>query len=138
MLTASLAHACDSDGTAVDNKGGPHDYPDLRLNVGLALRDLGRYAEARTELQHAAERNHPDAMVELAILKFTGKGGPELRESAMDDFARSVAAAKEYPDAARDGRQPEFPLQYRRDQAAHFIKAVRERGLGIKIMQGGA
>jgi len=126
-----LALPYDGDGTAIDNKGGPHDYPNLRLNVGLALRDSNQYVEARAELQRAVAGGHPDAMVELGILLFTGKGGPEMREEAMTLFNRAMTEAREF--ANPQGRQPEYPCEYRRDQARTFINAVRQRGINVLL-----
>jgi TPR repeat protein len=128
-----LALPYDGDGTAIDNKGGPKDYPNLRLNVGLALRDMTQFEEARAELQRAAACGHPDAMVELGILLFTGKGGPERREEAMDLFNRAMAEARDF--AHPQGRQPAYPCEYRRDQARTFINAVRQRGINIRFAQ---
>ena len=121
----------DGDGTAITNRGGAQDYPHLRLNIGLALRDLHRYEEARTTLQLAVERNHPDAMVELGILLFSGKGGVEKREEAMGLFRRALAEGREFPGIP--DAQPEYPCEYRRDQARTFIRAVQNNGLNVLI-----
>ena len=52
----------------------------------------------------------------------------------MGLFNRAMAEAREFDDDD-DGRQLEYPCEYRRDQATTFINAVRKCGINVTMAQ---
>lgn len=117
-----LALPFDGDGTSPADDDGPHDYGKIHCNAGLAARDLRRYEEARGYFAEAAARAHPDAMLEGAVLKWRGLGGPKDREGALRDIARARQVARKIPRGG--GEVQEFPHPYRMQQGETLEKAA--------------
>ena len=76
-------------------------------------------------------RGHPDAMLELARLKFQGLGGPADRPGALADVAKARAAA--WTSKRKGGEVVEFPHPYRMRQGGELENAVRLGGMDVVV-----